>query len=84
MKARRGDKVKFTDTTVEMEGEENPGLMIATIKRLLGALGSKAETCRRDSPAPYRTTLNVDNIDAVWNTWLRAPGAYRKPCSKDL
>ncbi len=44
MKASRGDKVKFIDTTVEMEGGENPGLMIANIKRLLGALGSKADT----------------------------------------
>jgi hypothetical protein len=52
MKASSGDKVKFTDTTVETIGEENPGLMIATIKRLLEALLSKADTCRRDSPTP--------------------------------
>jgi hypothetical protein len=42
----------------------NPGLIIAIIKKLLEALGSEAETCRTDLPAPYQTTQNMDNMDA--------------------
>jgi hypothetical protein len=62
MKNSRSDKVKFTATRAVTEGEGNPDLMVAIIKKLLEALGSEAVTCRRDSPALYQTTCNTDNM----------------------
>jgi hypothetical protein len=35
-----------------------------TIQKLLGALGNEAEMHRRDSPVPFQTTHNADNLDA--------------------
>lgn len=37
---------------------------MAAIKKLLRILGSEAESWRRDSPAPFQTTRNTDNLDA--------------------
>ncbi len=37
---------------------------MSAIQKLLGALGSKVEACRRDSPAPFQTMQNTDNLDA--------------------
>jgi hypothetical protein len=37
--------------------------MVATAKRLLEVLVSEAKSCRRDSPAPFQTTQNTDNLD---------------------
>jgi hypothetical protein len=64
MKTSESNKVKFIATTVVTEGEGNPGLTIAIVKKLLEALGSDAETFTRDFLAPYQTTRNMDNIDS--------------------
>lgn len=65
MKTSKSEKVKSVAMTAVSEGDGNPGLTIAAIKRLLEAIGSEAETCRRDSPVHYQTTRNADNMDAL-------------------
>lgn len=49
MKVSESYKIKFIATSAAIEGEGNPGLTIAIIKKMLEALGSEAEACRRDS-----------------------------------
>jgi hypothetical protein len=56
MKTSKSDKVKLIATIAVIEGEGNPGHMIAIINKLLEGLRSKSQTCKRDSPTPYQTT----------------------------
>lgn len=56
MKVSESDKVKFIAA--------NAGFALATIKKILEALGSEAKACRRASPTPYQATRNADDMDA--------------------
>jgi hypothetical protein len=47
------DKVKFIANIAVIEGDGHHSLTIVIIKKMLEALGNKAEACRRDSPTPY-------------------------------
>jgi hypothetical protein len=38
---------------------------IVCIQKLLGAQGNEEEACRRISPAPFQTTRNTDNLEAL-------------------
>jgi hypothetical protein len=58
------NKVLLITTMALIEGEGNPGFVIAIIKKLLDALRSKAKACRRDLLVPFQTTHNVDNMDS--------------------
>jgi hypothetical protein len=63
MKVSESDKVKFITANAVIE-EGNPGFAIATIKKILEALGSEAKACRRASPAHYQASRNADDMDA--------------------
>jgi hypothetical protein len=59
------DKVNSiaTKATIEVEGDTD--LTVIMIPKLLEALRSVTEACRRAYPAPHQTTQKSDNLDAL-------------------
>jgi hypothetical protein len=77
MKIGEKEKIESISATAVWEGSGKIAGTIAAIKKLMGTLGSEAEACRSDSPAPFQTMQNKDNLDALsrslsYSTWLIA------------
>jgi hypothetical protein len=64
MKISEKEKIESIGTTAVWEGNGKAAETMAAIWKLIGTLGSEAEVCKRDSPAPFQTTRNTDNLDA--------------------
>jgi hypothetical protein len=64
MKISEKEKIESICETAIWEGNGKATGTVAAIQKLLGALGSEAEACRRVSQAPFQTTQNMENLDA--------------------
>jgi hypothetical protein len=65
------DKVNNIATRAMSEGEGDPSLTVAAIRKLLEAVGSEAEAFWRGSPAPYQSTQNSNNLEAHIRSFVR-------------
>ncbi len=65
MKIGEKEKIASISATAVWEGSSKVAGTIAAIKKLMGTLRSEAQACWRDSPAPFQTTRNTDNLDAL-------------------
>jgi hypothetical protein len=65
MKINEKEKIESDGATAIWEGNGKAARTMATIWKLLGALGCEAGVCRRDSLAPFQATQNMENFDAT-------------------
>ncbi len=76
LKFSESDRVIFIIREVIL-GDEDPGLTIAAIRKILEVKTNKAEACSRDAPLPYQATHKADNMDVPLRS-LEHPGESAK------
>ncbi len=84
LKVSDDERVKFITIKAVNKGNEDPGLTIVAIGKMLEALGNKAEAFRRASPLaePLVMQTTWSPLHASWSTWGRVPTASRMHCTR--